>query len=249
MPQCPNTMGSVSSPCSAGSRWTRVAILENDQVTFVTPGLMTVSSGTAGWDLSFGGVTRTTISNFLGNIWPTATNVTFPATFVVCSVQEVIGSIVQLSFANLTCPTGRNLQFAILNPPITFGTVNTSNTQQLRAQDATFATLSGTPDVLILQTLNVACQGTPTYFGYGGNFYQFDPRLVLLTNTPTSPSSITPVTGVSRYVNLMFLPLAVLLYFLPRLQVCECCQDFLERRLLRHHQRLPWNVSGLRIAL
>ncbi len=200
MPICPTSMGEASSPCEAGSRWTNFVFTGNDMPgygAFRTS--VVVSSDATAYTFTINGVARGQVASFLGNPWPgTGGNITFPITLVVCTVQERVGGIVQLAFPNGTCPTSSNNAFRLLNPAITFDTPDPATMQPLALNQATFASVLGKPDSIVLQSLTISCGITPVFFSYNGSFWQFDPRLKLRSNTVESPATggvVTAATG------------------------------------------------------
>jgi hypothetical protein len=200
MPICPTSMGSATQPCEVGSRWNKFVFTGNDMPgygAFRTS--VTVNSDTTAFTFVINGIPRGQASSFLGNPWPgTGGNLTFPVTLVVCTVQERVGGVVQLSFVNGTCPPSSTNAFKLLNPAITFDTPDNTLVIPLALNQATFTPVVGRTDSMILKTLGITCAITPVYFGYNNTFWQFDPRLKLQSNTLESPATggtITATTG------------------------------------------------------
>ncbi len=191
-PICPTSMGVATVPCDIGSRWNRYLFSANDQPGYGTQTTtVTIADIGTAFTLSVNNVVRGEVASFLGNAPGAAVNLTFPVDLVVCTVVERVGGTVQLSFPNKTCITGRaGANFSLPNPAIV--SPHAPSTRAFALSEATFASVAGKPDSLILQSLAVACTGTPSFMTFNGSAYAFDSRLKLQTNTLTSP-----VTGAA----------------------------------------------------
>jgi hypothetical protein len=198
MPICPTSMGLATQPCEVGSRWNNYLFTSNDLPGYPpqTSSVVVTSDATA-FSLTINGALRGQVSSFLGNVWGgnSTGNITFPATLVICKVEERVGGNVQLSFLNGSCPTATNNPFKMLNPAITFDVPDPTMVQPLAPNEATFVPVVGTADSVILQSLTISCGITPAFVSYNGKYWQFDPQLKLLSNTLQSPTTGGTVTA------------------------------------------------------
>ena len=189
----PLSSGGVRTPCSAGSRWHRFAFTAAD----VGRTIAAASNG-AGFDLTVGGVLRTTVTSFS----PGA------GSHIVCDAVEDIGAEVKLGTSATDCDDDSSTTTqTITNPPIT--SPEASITQAFEAGDAIFVydadanggkigtsrrgaerTADGMP-FGVLQSVTgctLPSEGD-AFMTFDGATYKHDPRLKLIDNTVTTPAT------------------------------------------------------------
>ena len=189
----PLSSGGVRTPCSAGSRWHRFAFTAAD----VGRTIVAASNG-AGFDLTVGGVLRTTVASFN----PGAGN------HVVCDAVEDIDAEVKLGTSAADCDDDSSTSTqTITNPSIT--APQADKTQAFGAGDATFVyyananggkigtarrgaerTADGMPFGLLQSVTGCTLPSEgDAFMTLDGATYKHDPRLQLIDNTVAQPAT------------------------------------------------------------
>ena len=220
--------GRVRGACEAGSRWTALAITGADHGQTVSFSM--VSGVTA---MFVGGVLRTEVNISAARPYGTGAipwqagygSLTYDTSYLMCWVEEyvhgqvIIGSSCTGSLGNKANEAidFRNffVHFTVLPLPTVDKIDQTIEVLELGDSDATWATLPTTiynDGVILLSALHVPCPfslgaqvRSSTTFGYGGQYYRYDPRLVMVNNIVESPAdeSIVPLNSVAAPSALM----------------------------------------------
>lgn len=184
-----NQAGGRRSLCARGSRWTRYAITALDDGKLVT---FSATAVPGRYSIHIDGVLRGDFPTLMGAAHPAnPTGWTLPETRRICVVRFGVGRSVVISNSSGVCfvsgPTRTDVTWT--NPPIEFTVPDSSTTRTLAATDATFVPALGQPEVLILQTISVACTDVATdrFFRINGLYYRHDPRMSIVRNSLESP--------------------------------------------------------------
>ncbi len=179
-------VGQVTKPCDLGSRWHRYAFESRDKGKDI---VITIDTTKQRIVLSIDGAPRTEVTSILNQAYP-ATNVTFPLTLRLCSVNEEIGG--SMTLTNLTSSTTCNV--AMKNPTIEF--VSNSAVQTLGDNDALLVPVFGARSgSFVLKSRSVPCTNVTDVAGnnfirQGNSTYRFDKRVRFLANTIEDPSVV-----------------------------------------------------------
>jgi hypothetical protein len=185
--------GGLYKLCEVGSRYHRQVFSYDDDRK-----KLTVAVSGSVYTLSIDGVVRGEVTEFLGNVAPASTTITFPQDFTICDVLEPIGGDVVLSSATanpgLWCKNSSNsfVNLIFPNPEISFGSLPAA-AQSLTGTQVTLGPVTAVPHAVILKDMTVACANRVelgvSFLRHDGTYYKFDQRMKFLENTINNPGN------------------------------------------------------------